>query len=143
MEYFMKCKFAVFGLLVMALSLSFVFIGCDTGNENNDPTPPSADYLNAKTWESSIGPMPSGITSITITFSGTNVWTETFIGTGNDNGKTVVGTYTLSGLTIALTVTSSTVTDGPVPGTNFTSVFDATQATKLTTPQGHVFNRQP
>jgi hypothetical protein len=137
----MRNKFFAFEILAIVLILGLTLMGCDTGNGNNDPTPSSAEYLNEKDWITSIGPMPTDITSITIVFSGTNQWTETFNGTGTDDGKTIYGTYTLSGLTITLTVTGGTVTDAPANGTSFLSEFNATQATKLTTPQGHIFNR--
>jgi hypothetical protein len=137
----MKKKIYVFGMLAMALALGFVFIGCDTGNGNNDPASPSTEYLNEKDWLCTSGDMGSGTTSLTMNFSGTNQFTETFNG-GSDNGKTVSGTYTLSGLTITFTITGGNVPNRPADGTSYPATFDATQATKFTDGQGHIFNRQ-
>jgi hypothetical protein len=142
-EFFMKNKLFVSGMLALALALGFVFVGCDTGTGGDDPTPPTTAYLNEKAWVCTSGPMGSGITSLTMAFSGTNQWTETFNGTGSDAGTTVTGTYTLSGLTITATITGGTRSDRLSNGTSYSATFDATQATKLTTPQGHIFNRQP
>jgi hypothetical protein len=139
----MKNKFFVFGML--ALVFGFVFIGCDTGNGNNDPTPPTATYLNEKSWVCTSGYMGDGITSQTFVFSETNQWTNT-MGGGSHDGQTVTGTYTVSGLTMALTVTGGTLTGGSLPsvGTQFFATFDATQAIKfIIASQSLTFNRQP
>jgi hypothetical protein len=136
----MKKKFSVFGMLAMVLG--FVFIGCDTGNGNNDPMSPSAEYLSEKDWLCTSGDMGTGTTSLTMNFSGTNQWTETFNG-GDNDGKTVTGTYTLSGLTITCIITGGTLSSRPANGTAYTATFDAAQATKFTDSQEHIFNRQP
>jgi hypothetical protein len=139
-----KWQITVLGMAVMVLVLGFVFTGCDNGNGTNDPTPPAAAYLNEKKWITTVGYMPDDITSITIEFSGDNQWTETFNGSGSKDGKTILGTYTLSGLKMSMTIiTGGTMTDLPPVGTTFQAEFDATQATKFTTSQGHIFNRQP
>jgi pectin methylesterase-like acyl-CoA thioesterase len=142
----MKGKFYTVGMLALALALGFVFTGCDTGT--NDPTPPSTAYLNEKAWVCTSGVMPSGITSLTVEFSGTNQWKQTFNGTGSDAGKTVLGTYTVSGLTNTCTITGGTMTTNTpsMIGTTFTLTFNATQATQFTLEFGgnpYIFNRQP
>jgi hypothetical protein len=144
----MKNKFFVLGMLAMVLALNLVLIGCDIGNgeENNDPTSPSAAYLQAKEWKCTSGSMGNGVTSQTFVFSGTNAWTNTLSG-GSHDGQTVIGTYTISSLTITLTVTAGgtlTGSSAPTAGTQITATFDATQATKFTIQsQNLVFNRQP
>jgi hypothetical protein len=136
----MKNKFSVFRMLVTALALCFVFIGCDNGNGSNDPMPPSVAYLNEKNWVCNSGEMPSGVTSIIIAFSGSNQWTETMYG-GIRDGKNAIGTYTVSGLTITLTVTGGTLTEA-IPGHSYTATFDATQAANFTVQgQNLVFSR--
>jgi hypothetical protein len=150
----MKNKFSVFGMLAMALILGLALTGCDTTTGGNGPTSPTAAYMNEKNWELDMGGMGGDITSIDLSFSGTNQWTVTIHGgsyiTSSDlDGKTVIGTYTVSGLTFTFTTVGGTLFEvfpRSSIDSSMTGTVDATQATKFTTSQQntiYIFNRQP
>lgn len=96
---------------------------------------PTAAHLNEKDWVCTGGGMPIGVAFITMTFSGTNQWLETMHG-GSRDGKTITGTYTVSGLTITFTITAGGTLDDPeaAPGTIYTGIFDAALAATITIP---------
>ena len=139
-----KNRFFVLGMLAVLLTFGLVLAGCDNGStgSGDNPTSPSAAYLNAKDWVCTTGNLPTGITSITMKFSGTDQWEETFNGTGTNAGTTVSGTYTLSGLKVTSTITGGTMPGRPANGTSYSSTFTSAQPTTFTF-ESWVFNRQP
>ena len=139
-----KNRFFVLGMLAVLLTFGLVLAGCDNGStgEGSKPTSPSAAYLNAKDWVCTTGNLPTDITSITMKLSGTNQWAQTYNGTGTNNGKTITGTYKLSGLTATSTITGGDLPGRPANGTSYSFTFTSAQPTTFTF-ESWVFNRQP